>query len=72
MDKESLAEQRDIMYMKTDELKAFNLDNLISKDSKNKIVHFNKFYYFHRDVVILLESIQASLVILIVRNLFKE
>ena len=51
MDKESLAEQRDIMYMKTDELKAFNLDNLISKDSKNKIVHFNKYYYFYRDDV---------------------
>ena len=51
MDKESLAEQRDIMYMKTDELKAFNLDNLISKDSKNKIVHFHKYYYFYRDDV---------------------
>ena len=71
MDKESLAEQRDVMYMKTDELKVFNVDNLISKDSKNKIVHFHK-YYFHRDVVILSESIQASRVTLIARNLFKE
>ena len=52
MDKESLAEQRDVMYMKTDELKVFNVDNLISKDSKNKIVHFHKRYYFYRDVVI--------------------